>query len=84
MMRDLEARGVISDAERRDLVISMYPTLFKSYSDGRVSRLADPVGDFIKGVKPSLSSSAYRPVSHGLKPERRTPERKPGRGLSVS
>lgn len=84
MMRDLKARGVISDAERRDLVISMYPTLFKSYSDGRVSRLADPVGDFIKGVKPALAPSAYRPVSHGLKPERRTPERKPGRGLSVS
>ena len=54
---DFARRGEISKAEMKDLLIQMHPDYFKTYSFNGKGLVKDPVGDFLKGQKPTLDQN---------------------------
>lgn len=57
-LRAMASRGVASDAEMKDLLIRMHPDFFETYRKPGTTegRYHDPVGAYIRGVKPRLTA----------------------------
>ena len=66
-VRSFAARGKISRGEMKDLVMGLYPEMFRMYSAGGKSMFRDPVGDFVKGRKPATVSEVVKELAQERK-----------------
>lgn len=76
-MRDLARRGTVPMAEMKDLLMAVYPSLFKTYTAGGRSLFRDPLADYIAGRAPVAEAS----VKKAMREERKAskgPRRKTG------
>ena len=56
----LSARGRISKAEMKDIVMQLHPDIFKTYSVGGKSLFVDPLDDYIRGRSPRTSAEVLK------------------------